>query len=110
MKPLLVIDMSALLHRAYHGATRGNADYWTKKTKISAVNWILAWVRTAKNKHNANVACAFDGDKSFRTTLLPTYKISRGGGPDADLNGKPCYDIMAEVIEECKMNGYATGW
>lgn len=107
----LVVDISALMHRAYHGATQRDHSRWTEPTKKKCVDWILRWIHTAKNRHckgnRTNVILAFDGASPFRVHLYSKYKSSRGGHPSADFNGKACYDIMGDIKREARLASWA---
>ncbi|MEE3279000.1 MAG: DNA polymerase I [Pseudomonadota bacterium] len=93
-KPLLLVDGSSYLFRAYHALP----DLRTNDgTPTGAVRGVIAMLRKLINDYSGSpIAVVFDaGGKTFRDELFPEYKANRPPMPD-DLREQigPIHDVI----------------
>ncbi|HIG42100.1 MAG: DNA polymerase I [bacterium] len=81
LKPLVLIDGSSYLFRAFHALPKLMS---TKGAHTGAIKGVISMIKKLmKDNHDSNIAVVFDAKgKTFRNDLYPEYKANRARMPD----------------------------
>lgn len=99
----LVIDGSAIVHRAYHAMPPLNAPDGTPTGAVHGFFSML--LRLFQEIHPSHIAVAFDRPKpNFRKELFKEYQAQR---PATDSDLSPQFEIIQKILKEAKIPVYA---
>lgn len=99
----LVIDGSAIVHRAYHAMPSLTTPDGTPTGAVHGFFSML--LRLLQEIHPSHIAVAFDRPKpNFRKELFKEYQAQR---PATDSELSPQFEIIQEILREAKIPVYA---
>jgi DNA polymerase-1 len=102
-KIFLLIDGSAIIHRAYHAMP---ALTTADGTPTGAVHGFFSMLlKLIEEFHPSHIAVAFDRPKpNFRQQLFPAYQAQR---PSVTSDLSPQFGIVGEILKAAKIPVYA---
>lgn len=102
-KPFLIIDGSAMIHRAYHAMPPLNSKDGTPTGAVHGFFSML--LKLIEELDPTHIIVTFDRPKpNFRQQLFPMYQAQR---PSMDSDLSPQFGIIAKILEEAHIPVYA---